>query len=219
MKKILLIVLFVFSSFSAYSQDASTDRMEIQDVIDACISMRDAVAAGDTAAIRQSAQDLRMAGATSFNSLRCKDDSIASINGHLVFDEAFADSLAVGKTSVYDKADAMNRSKARRGQTADGSYRTKTCYVKAGGSTIWTFSSKGHQELAVVAEAGGLVTMKIRVTNSAGLDKRFDDTKNVKIGMPQRRTSFELPTNRRNIVELEVVNCGEKGCSFVVISN
>lgn len=219
MKKILLIVLLVFSSFSAYPQDASTDRMEIQDVIDACISMRDAVAAGDTAAIRQSAQDLRLAGATSFNSLRCMDDSIASIDGHLVFDEAFADSLAAGNVPVYDKADSMNRSRVHRGQTADGSYRTKTCCVKAGRSTIWTFSSKGHQELAVVAEAGGLVTMKIRVTNSAGLDKRFDDTKNVKTGMPQRRTSFELPTNRRNIVELEVVNCGEKDCSFVVISN
>lgn len=219
MKKILIIVLLVFSSFSAYSQDASTYRMEIQDVIDACISMRDAVAVGDTAAIRQSAQDLRMVGTTSFNSLRCKDDSIASINGHLVFDEAFADSLAAGNISVYNKADDMNRSKGHRGQTADGSYLTKTCYVKAGGSTIWTFSAKGYQELAVVAEAGGLVTMKIRVTNRAGLDKRFDDTKSVKVGMPQRRTSFELPTNRRNIVELEVVNCGEKDCSFVVISN
>lgn len=219
MRIILIIVLLAFSAFSAYSQDASIDRMEIQDVIDACISMRDAVAVGDTAAIRQSAQDLRMAGTTSFNSLRCKDDSIASINGHLVFDEAFADSLAAGNISVYNKADDMNRSKGYRGQTADGSYLTKTCYVKAGGSTIWTFSAKGHQELAVVAEAGGLVTMKIRVTNSAGLDKRFDDTKSVKIGMPQRRTSFELPTNRRNIVELEVVNCGEKDCSFVVISN
>ena len=219
MKKIVLTILSVLCSFSAYAQDASTESLQIQAVIDACISMRDAVAAGDTAAIRQSGQDLKASGVTSFNSLRCKDDSIASLNGHLVFDEAFADSLAVGNTSVYNKADDMNRSTAHRGQTSDGSYLTKTCFVKAGKSTKWTFASKGHQELAVVAEAGGLVTMKIRVTNSAGLDKRFDDTKSVKVGLSQRKTSFELPNDHRNTVELEVVNCGKKDCSFVVISN
>jgi len=219
MKKIVTIVLSILSTFCTYAQDAPTDSMEIQAVIDACISMRDAVAEGDTAAIRQSAQDLRSSGATSFNSLRCKDDSLASLNGHLVFDEAFADSLAAGNTSVYDKADDMNRSTAHRGQTTDGSYLTKTCFVKASKSTKWTFASKGHQELAVVAEAGGLVTMKIHVTNSAGLDRRFDDTKSVKKGLPQRKTSFELPKDRKNTVELEVVNCGQKDCSFVVISN
>ena len=219
MQKLVIIALSVFCVFNAYAQDANNESMEIQAVIDACISMRDAVAAGDTAAIRQSGKDLKASGATGFNSLRCKDDSIASLNGHLVFDEAFADSLAAGNTSVYDKADDMNRSTAHRGQTTDGSYLTKTCFVKAGKSTKWTFASKGHQELAVVAEAGGLVTMKIRVTNSAGLDKRFDDTKQVKKGLPQRKTSFELPTDRRNTVELEIVNCGKKDCSFVVISN
>lgn len=219
MKKIVIIVLSILSTFSAYAQEAINENMEIQAVIDACISMRDAVAAGDTATIRQSAQDLRSAGATSFTSLHCKDDSIASLNGHLVFDESFADSLASGNTAVYDKADDMNRSTAHRGQTANGSYLTKTCFVKAGKSTKWTFASKGHQELAVVAEAGGLVTMKIHVTNSAGLDRRYDDTKSVKAGLTQRKTSFELPTDRRNTVELEVVNCGKKDCSFVVISN
>ena len=219
MKKIVIIALYIFSSFSVYAQNVSNDSMDIQTVIDACISMRDAVAAGDTAAIRQSAQDLRASGATSFKSLRCKDDSIASLNGHLVFDGTFADSLAAGNTSVYEKADDMNRSTAHRGQTTNGSYLTKTCFVKAGMSTKWTFASKGHQELAVVAEAGGLVTMKIHVTNSAGFDQRFDDTKSVKTGLPQRKTSFELPKDRRNTVELEVVNCGKKDCSFVVISN
>jgi len=219
MKKIVILAFSALFPFCANAQDATTDSMEIQAVIDACVSMRDAVAAGDTAAIRLSAQDLRAAGVTSFSSLRCKDDSIASLNGHLVFDEAFADSLAAGNTSVYDHADDMNRFTAHRGQTADGSYLTKTCFVKAGKSTRWTFASKGHQELAVVAEAGGLVTMKVHVTNSAGLDRRFDDTKSVKAGLPQRKTSFELPTDRRNTVELEIVNCGKKDCSFVVISN
>ena len=219
MKHLILFILSVCCTMNVLAQDKKSDCMEIQAVIDACIAMRDAVAKGDTAAIRQSANDLKSAGATNFNSLRCKDDSIASLRGHLVFDEAFADSLASGNTSVYDKADDMNRSTAHRGQTSDGSYLTKTCFVRAGKSTKWTFVSKGHQELAVVAEKGGLVTMKVHVTNSAGLDRRFDDTKSVKAGLPQRTTSFELPTDRRNTVELEVLNCGKKDISFVVISN
>lgn len=194
------------------------DSMSIDAAFQACVAMRDAVATNDTVAIRQSAQDLKNAGTASFNTLRCKDDSIASLNGHLVFDEAFADSLAAGK-DVYAKADDMNRTRTHRGQTADGSILTKTCFVKAGQSTKWSFASKGHQELAVVAEAGGLVTMKIHVTNSAGLDERHDDTRSVRQGLPQRKTSFELPKDRRNTVELEILNCGEKDCSFVVISN
>ena len=218
MRKIVFILLSAFGSLIAYSQDTSTDSMSIDAAFNACIAMRDAVANNDSTAIKLSANALKAAGATSFNSLRCKDDSIASLNGHLVFDEAFADSLAEGK-DVYDKADDMNRSTAHRGQTADGSILTKTCFVKAGKSTKYSFASKGHQELAVVAEAGGLVTMKIRVTNSAGLDRRLDDTKSVKAGLPQRKTSFELPSERRNTVEIEILNCGQKDCSFVVISN
>ena len=220
MKKIVLIVFSLFCALNISAQEDASEKLGIQTVIDACIALRDAVATGDTVAIRQSAEDLKAVKAVSFNSLRCKDESISSLDGHLVFDEAFADSLAAGNTSVYHQANEMNnRSSAYRGQTADGSYLTKTCMVKAGQSTKYTFSSKGHQELAVVAEAGGLVTMKIRVTNNAGLDRRYDDTKNVKTGLPQRKTSFDLPTNRRNVVELEIINCGNKDCSFVVISN
>jgi hypothetical protein len=218
MRKILFIGICALGVLTAYSQETYTDSLSIDAAFNACIAMRNAVANNDSVAIRKSANALKTAGTTIFNSLRCRDDSIASLNGHLIFDEAFADSLAEGK-DVFQKADDMNRSTAHRGQTADGSILTKTCFVKAGKSTKYSFASKGHQELAVVAEAGGLVTMKIHVTNTAGLDKRFDDTKNVKKGMPQRKTSFELPKDKKNTVELEIVNCGKKDCSFVVISN
>lgn len=218
MRKIVFVLLSVFGALTANSQETHTDSMSIDAAINACIAMRDAVAANDSSAIKQSANDLKAAGTSNFNSLQCQDDSIASLNGHLVFDEAFADSLAEGK-DIYQKADDINRFTAHRGRTPDGSIFTKTCFVKAGKSTKYSFASKGHQELAVVAEAGGLITMKVHVTNNAGLDKRFDDTKSVKTGMPHRKTSFELPKDRRNTVELEVINCGKKDCSFVVISN
>lgn len=219
MRKLFFINLVILFTYNMYAQNADKDCFEIQAVIDACITMRDAVIKGDTSTIRKSADELRSIGVMSFNTLSCEDDSVSSLNGHLVFDEAFADSLALGKATVYDKADDMNRTRTLRGQNPDGSYRSKTCFVKAGKSTKYSFKAKGYQELAVVAEAGGLVTMKIHVTNSAGLDRRFDDTKNVKKGMPQRKTSFELPTDRRNTVELEIINRGKKDCSFVVISN
>ena len=218
MRNLFIYLLSVLGVLTVSAQDQVDESLSIDAAINACIAMRDAVANNDSAAIKKAADNLKAAGTTSFNSLRCKDDSIASLNGHLVFDEAFADSIAEGK-DVYGKADDLTRSTAHRGQTADGSILTKTCFVKAGKSTKYTFASKGHQELAVVAEAGGLVTMKVHVTNSAGLDKRFDDTKNVKKGMPQRKTVFELPSDRRNTVELEIINCGKKDCSFVVISN
>lgn len=217
MKKVAFALIAALSALSVQAQQSGD--MQIQAVMDACIALRDAAAAGDAAALRLSAQSLREAGVAHFDSLQCSDDSIGSLKGHLVFNEAFADSLAAGNAAIYDRADDMNTSKAHRGQTTDGSYLTKTCFVPAGKSTTWTFGSMGHQEVAVVAEAGGLVTMKIHVTNSGGLDRRYDDTKAVRRGMPQRKTSFELPTSRRNTVEVEIVNCGQKDCSFVVISN
>lgn len=200
-------------------QAAQSDTMSISAVMEACMAMRDAAATHDVDAIRRASSELRDCRTTPFNQLRCKDDSIASLSGHLVFDETFADSLASG-VDVYSRADAMSHRRGpSRGQTADGSILTKTCFVKAKQSTKYTFSSRGLQELAVVAEAGGLVTMRIHVTNRAGLDVRYDDTKMVKRGMPQRSTSFNLPTDRLNTVELEIVNCGNTDCSFVVISN
>lgn len=219
MRKLFFINLFILFTYNVYAQNVDKDRLDIQAVIDACITMRDAVAKGDSDAIRKSSELLRATGVISFNTLQCKDDSVASLNGHLVFDEAFADSLASGNTTIYDKADEMNRNKVDRGQNPNGSYRAKTFYVEAGQSSKYSFNSKGHQELAVVAEAGGLVTMKIRVTNKAGLDRRFDDRDYVHQGLPQRKTAFDLPTKISNRIQLEIFNCGNKGCSFVVISN
>ncbi|MDE5807609.1 MAG: hypothetical protein K2H76_05780 [Muribaculaceae bacterium] len=222
MKKILFTILLCLCASMASAQHSDCDSLEIQAVIDACIAMRDAAASLDSAALCRSAQALKQTGTTEFHSLRLNDPNYYitrnSLRGHLVFNEDFAERLAVD-SSYYEKADDLKNAMTHRGVTVDGSYFTKTGLVGAGKSTSYSFVSKGYQELAVVAEAGGLITMKIHVTNSAGLDQRYDDTKSVKKGMPQRKTSFTLPSDRRNTVELEIVNCGDKDCSFVVISN
>lgn len=222
MRKILFTILICFCAIVSSAKHNDCDSLEIQTVIDACIAMRDAAATLDSTALRQSAQALKQTGATEFHSLRSNDPEYyitrGSLRGHLVFSEDFAEALAVDST-YYEKADDVRNMATPRGVTIDGSYFTKTGLVRAGKSTSYSFVSKGYQELAVVAEAGGLITMKIHVTNSAGLDQHYDDTKSVKKGMPQRKTSFTLPSDRRNNVLLEIVNCGDKDCSFVVISN
>ena len=219
MKRISFIFAIIISALSVSAQETSIDTLSIDNAMNICIRLRDAAATNDTIAIQQSAEDLRNLKICNFNSLRCKDDTIASLNGHLIFDENFADSLAKDSDAYLRADEILLRSEEQRGQNPDGSISTKTCFVKAGSSTKHSFRAKGHQELAVVAEAGGLVTMKIHVTNSAGLDERHDDTKDVAKGRPHRKTSFELPTNKTNIVELEVLNCCDKDISFVVISN
>ena len=219
MKRIILIATLIVSTLAVSAQDKSTDSLSIQEAIDACINLRDAVSSNDTTAIRQSADELRKLKIADFSILRCKDDTIESLNGHLVFDENFADSLISNKNAFQQADEIIRNSAALRGQNADGSISSKSCCVKALSSTTYTFRARGYQELAVVAEAGGLVTMRIHVTNSAGLDERHDDTKDVSKGQPYRKTSFELPTTLSNLVELEVVNCVNKDISFVVISN
>lgn len=229
---LLSLCILLIGSATASSQNMSccgsvvadtmdTDTIQtdfIQLVIDAAIAMRNAAATGDSSALKQSALEFKKSKVVNFNNLHCKDDTLHSMNGHLVFDEAFADSLANG-IDVYRHADAMNRSATHRGRTADGSIFTRTCFVKAKKSTKYTFTSGEHQELAVVAEAGGLITMKVHVTNRAGLNQWHNDTIDTKKGRPQRKTSFDLPKTPPSLVELEVINCTNRDISFVVISN
>lgn len=220
-KKCLIILLFSITYANNFAQSENVSLTHIQSAVDACIAISNAVATNDTSAMKESAKMLRECKIEYFYNLHCLDSIPISLNGHLVFDDVFIDRMNKGE-NVYECADEFVRKQKvmrNRGQTADGSIRARTCLVKKGASTKYKFTSKGHQELAVVAEAGGLLTMKIRVTNRDGLDKRYDDTTNVKTGLPHRQASFDLPENRLNFVELEVINCGKKDCSFVIINN
>ena len=69
------------------------------------------------------------------------------------------------------------------------------------------------------AEPGGRVYVRIHVRNPEGLDARYNDDRNAARGARRYRTAFKLPENRRNTVELEVINRGTEDTSFVVISN
>ena len=183
MKRFSLFLMFVLSVFPLLAQEIDTD-VKVQEVYQACIAMRDAASAKDTAAINQSAKLLTACQTKEFAALRSKQEQ-ESLDGHLVFDEEFAKQLAEGK-DAYQQSDSICDTRAERGQTANGSILTKTCFAKAGKSVKYTFPSKNKQILAVVAN---------------------------------RKTTFMLPGDCVNIVELEVVNCSKKDISFVVISN
>lgn len=220
--KFYIAILFSFIlSFDLLGQSVSQPSEHIQNVIDACVSLRDAVACNDSLVVRKSSEKLKDEDSFYFTLLQPIDSIDISFNGHLIFHEMFAEKYLSGE-DAFAQSDEVNQdilSDIERGQNADGLIKTRTCFVKAGQSVKYEFGSKGHQELAVVAETGGLLTMKVRVTNRDGMDKRYDDTADVRNGRSYRYVSFDLPLNRRNIVELEIINCGLKDCSFVVISN
>ena len=93
---------------------------------------------------------------------------------------------------------------------------TKTCCVKAGQSTKYQFVANGLQELAFVAEPGGLLTVRIHdLTNN----KWYNDTKDVRTGQPHRAHAFNLPTQKNCKIEVEIINTTKKDFSFVVLSN
>lgn len=106
MKQTILTVLFLLgaqtiaaqlsmlsASDSQNSQQTPVSTPNIQSAINACIAMRDGVAANDTAAIRKSAAALKKCNTSDFSMLR-GDVAADSIGDHMLFDEAFADSLA-----------------------------------------------------------------------------------------------------------------------------
>lgn len=222
MKKIL-ISLLAFICATAVNAQNEESQMGIDAVMDACIEMQEAIENNDSEMLVKAAAKMKESGTQSFNSLRCLDENKVdnSLDGHFVFSEVFVDSLQNG-VNAYENADRINkdaiRGTAKRGQTANGSTLTKTCLVKAGKSTKYSFPSRGRQELGIVAEPGGLVAVRIHATNKDGLDEWHNDTKNPK-GTRRFKTAFDLPNDKRNTVELEVINKSPKDISFVVISN
>lgn len=203
MRKALLLTFGLIFSALIQAQEKNVELREIGSVADAFIALREATAQNDANGISRYSEAVRSYSLDYFLDLTCLDSTEVTPERN-----GFADSII---NEIVQKHD--------RGENADGSYRTRTCFIKSGSSNRYELSSKGHQELAVIAEGGGLITLKVHVTNRHGLDVRYDDIKNVKTGLPQRQLSIDLPENTRNIIELEIINCGTKDCSCVIISN
>lgn len=233
-KNIIITVLTCMTCSTLYAQEAVADSVVIanedscnvdgiQSAIDACLLLAKSAESNDTTALRRAKEALQACGISNFGTLRRQNrDANESLDGHLVFNVAFADSLAEGK-DPYRSADDINRStmsKGQRGQTSGGKILTKTCFVKANGKSVYSFNSYDRQELAIVAEPGGLVTTRVHAVNKqAGINEWHNDTTDVAKGRNSRKTAFILPHNPASRVTLEITNCTNKDISVVVISN
>ena len=231
MKSIILTLLACMSSIVLSAQECVTDSVvianedscsteSIQAAIDACILLAEAADSKDSTVLRKAKEAMEECKLSDFGSLRSQNrDENESLEGHLVFNVAFADSLANGK-DAYKNADNINRSSTHRGQMQPGEILTKTCFIKAKGKSIYTFPSHDRQELAVVAEPGGLITTRVHAVNKTkGINEWHNDTVDVAKGRNSRKTSFNLPSRPRSQVTLEITNCTNKDITVVVISN
>ena len=192
----------------------------IQAAIDACLLLAESAENKDTMALRKAKEAMEKCNLSNFGLLRAQNrDENESLEGHLIFNASFADSLANGN-DAYKNSDNINRSSVHRGQMQRGGILTITCLIKAKGKSVYTFVSSDRQELAVVAEPGGLITTRVHAVNKTkGINEWHNDTTDVTKGRSSRKTAFNLPSSPRTQVTLEITNCTSKDISVVVISN
>lgn len=155
-----------------------------------------------------------------FPSLRLVKGEVVSLNGHFIYNEEFFRLSSKGVQYMYaDKCNQKANIIGNKRQINENSVLYKNYGVIADSSLIFSFPSRKSQEIAVVAEPGGMVSVKIHITNKKGLDEWYITDSNFKKGEPYRKISFNIPDDVINNVEIEVVNCTNKDISFVLLSN
>lgn len=230
-KSLMIAIIAVLSCFMASAQAADKKSIvianedsckieSIQAAIDACLMLAESAESKDEEALLKAKEAMEECRLAPFGALRQVDKSDdGSLEGHLVFNVAFADSLAQGK-DPYKDADHINKREAHRGQMENGQIMTKTILIKANGKSTYKFTSHDRQELAVVAEPGGRITTRVHAVNeNKGINEWHNDTSDVAKGRNSRKTAFTLPHSPRSQVTLEIANCTNKDISVVVISN
>ena len=202
------------------ANEDSCSTESIQAAIDACLLLAESAENKDTMALRKAKEAMEKCNLSNFGLLRAQNrDENESLEGHLIFNASFADSLANGN-DAYKNSDNINRSYIHRGQMQRGGILTKTCLIKAKGKSVYTFVSSDRQELAVVAEPGGLITTRVHAVNQTkGINEWHNDTTDVTKGRSSRKTAFNLPHSPKSRATLEITNCTNKDISVVVISN
>lgn len=212
MRKLLLFV-FVIIVISCQAQDRLNK--EMQAVFDACWAMRTAISSGNKTGLQSANNAFRQCRTHHFSLLRPNNANVISVNNHFVWDEIFVDSLIAGKNArIFAQRYADSR--AMRGTSNRGGIAIRTCAVKGKKKATFTFTSKDHQELAVIAEPKGKITLRVHCKKTNIWRK---DDKNPKIGEDYRIIVFDIPRGVTDTVELEVTNCVKDDISFVIISN
>lgn len=216
MKKPIISLIIIALLWTAGIAKAQTLSPKVQSTYDACLSLQAAIGTGSTSELKSANKLLKECNPQSFASLRLVDDDQPSLNGHFVFDHEFVDSL-VENRAVYRFAQRYAERASERGLSSTPSeVFTKTCMVRGKSSTKFSYTSRGHQELAFVTEPGGAITIRVHDKTH---DAWYNDTKMVKKGQPSRTLVFDLPADKRSSLEVEIINTSKKDISFVVIKN
>lgn len=217
--KSLLFLLALVTSLSVTAQDVGDD--DFDKVVAAYINLRDAAAINDTVALRQVAEQLRRYDPSDFKTFHLVEDETMPLNGHIVFDEAFADSLSKG-VNIYHQSDSLNRAIGERSvgmQSPRGRLQSKTIFIKANQTASCTFVAKGVKKIAVVAEGGGRVSMTMQGLYKNKPYTQYVDTEKVKKGMPHRTGTLALREDCLSTVLMKVKNCVQKDISIVITMN
>lgn len=217
--KSFLFLLALMTSLSVTAQDVGDD--DFDKVVAAYINLRDAVAISDTIVLKQVAEQLRRYNPSDFKTFHLAEDETMSLNGHIVFDEAFADSLSKG-VDIYQQSDSLNRAIGERSvgmQTPRGRLQSKTVIIKANQTASCTFVAKGVKKIAVVAEGGGRVSMTMQGLYKNKRYTQYVDTEKVKKGMPHRTGTLALREDCLSTVLMKIKNCVQKDISIVITMN
>ena len=215
MKKIILTTICL--ALSIFSLPAQKLSPKMQSTYDACLQLQTAIGSGNTPTLREANQNLKDCKTTYFSSLEVEEEEFQpSFNGHFLFDYEFVDSLIVNR-AVYQFAQRYAERCAERSIFSSSSdVYTRCCMVGGKTSTKMTYVSRGHQELALVTEPGGLITIRIHDLKH---NKWYNDNTMENEGISSRIHVFDLPKNEVATIEVEVINRSEKDVSFVIICN
>lgn len=217
--KSLLFLLALVTSLSVTAQDVGDD--DFDKVVAVYINLRNAAAINDTVALKQVAEQLRRYDPSDFKTFHLVEDETMPLNGHIVFDEAFADSLSKG-VNIYHQSDSLNRAIGERSvgmQSPRGRLQSKTVIIKANQTASCTFVAKGVKKIAVVAEGGGRVSMTMQGLYKNKPYTQYVDTEKVKKGMPHRTGTLALREDCLSTVLMKIKNCVQKDISIVITMN
>lgn len=209
-KIVLIFALLIFASVTFAQQQLCK---EMREVFDACWAMRTAISAGNATSLKSANEDFKRCNVLHFKDLTPEESDIISLNGHFVWNDEFVDSL-IKNRKVREYAQKYAELKRQTGKR--GAIYVKTYAVKSKGVAKFFFPTTKHQEIAVIAEPRGKISLRMqgmRTKNSS------NDDQDVRRGQEYRIRTFDTPKGVSETIELQVINCSKRDISFVVICN
>ena len=183
----------------AFAQE-SEELDEVDMIVGSMMTVRDAVANGDSIAI---AGEMERLASTDIK----------------INDEIRPEDYAGSSESLFLETwkDAIHGSKLTRDRGVDREVTTRRFNVAKGSSVKFTVKCSSRLSVAVVPEAGGLVTMRLHAYNRHGFDRHFDDTEKFHQGKSYRKKKISVP-DMPTKVEIEVINRSPKNISYTLIT-